>query len=80
MNLATSILPASALKSRLEELIEQTQKSGEPIIITRRGKPAAVLQDVQAYQQAKQAEEMGPRVQYDRGPGTILLKMGRVAV
>ena len=38
-------LPVSEARNRLADVIEEAQRSGEPISVTRRGRPVAVILD-----------------------------------
>jgi prevent-host-death family protein len=40
----------SAARQRLAELIDTTRRTGEPIRVTRRGRPVAVIIDSDAYE------------------------------
>lgn len=53
MNYAKGIEPLSALKSNPEELLRTARESGRPILLTQEGRPAAVLQDAEAYQRQR---------------------------
>jgi prevent-host-death family protein len=55
MNAATAIEPVTVLKTRSAQLIKDARTSGQPIIITQNGKATAVLQDVETYEQQRQA-------------------------
>jgi prevent-host-death family protein len=55
MDLAKSIEPVTVFKTRSAALIRKARQSGQPVVITRNGKPAAVLQDVETYQRQREA-------------------------
>ena len=55
MDLTKNIEPAASLKNRSAELIRKVRRTGQPVIITQKGKPAAVLQDIQTYQRERAA-------------------------
>ena len=55
MDVATGIEPITSLKSRSAELIKKAREARQPVVITQNGKPTAVLQDVETYQQQKNA-------------------------
>jgi prevent-host-death family protein len=55
MNLTASIEPVTALKTRSAQLIQAARESRRPVIITQNGKASAVLQDVESYEEQKQA-------------------------
>lgn len=43
------------LKNNAKELLSQVQETRNPVLITRNGEAAAVLQDVQSYEKTRQA-------------------------
>lgn len=53
MNYAKGIEPFSALESRSAELLREARESGSPVLLTEDGRPAAVLQDIAAYQRQR---------------------------
>ena len=55
MNYAKATHPLSSLKHRSTELIRQAKETGQPVILTRRGRPAAIIQDVETYQKSREA-------------------------
>jgi len=50
MKITRDIQTISELKQNASRIIQQVQDTGEPVILTVNGKPAAVLQDVESYQ------------------------------
>jgi len=44
------IVPISDLQSKAKKLVEQVKKTGEPIIITQRGRAAAMLVNFELYE------------------------------
>lgn len=54
MNYKTGIESISALKARTSQVIHKARETGQPIIITQHGKPAAVLQDLDSYQRQRE--------------------------
>lgn len=46
---ADDIRPASDLKSKAGQLLRQVQGTGRPILLTQKGKPAAVLVNVKEF-------------------------------
>lgn len=44
------IIPISELQSKSKKLVEQVKKTGEPIIITQRGRAAALLVNYDSYE------------------------------
>lgn len=55
MNVATSIEPVTALKTKSAQLIKEARESGQPVVITQNGKANAVLQDVESYEEQRRA-------------------------
>ena len=55
MSLKDSIEPVTSLKTKSAELIKRVRKRGRPVIITQHGKPAAVLQGVEEYEEQRKA-------------------------
>jgi prevent-host-death family protein len=55
MNMATSIEPVTALKTRSAQPIKTARESGQPIVITQNGKASAVLQDAESYEEQRRA-------------------------
>jgi prevent-host-death family protein len=55
MDISKDIEPITALKRAAAELIARAKERQSPIVITQNGKPAAVLQDVGAYERQRQA-------------------------
>ena len=51
MNIYTSIVPISTLKSHSAELIRRSRESKQPVVITQNGRPTAVIQDVESFQE-----------------------------
>ena len=58
MNLASSIEPISLLKSHSANIIRRTKETKQPVVITQNGKPTAVIQDVESYQEAQDSLNM----------------------
>ena len=44
------IVPITDLQSRSRALVEQVQKTGEAVVVTQRGRPAAMLVSYEAYE------------------------------
>ncbi|MCU0727483.1 MAG: type II toxin-antitoxin system Phd/YefM family antitoxin [Planctomycetes bacterium] len=53
MDTARDIEPVTALKERTSELVRRVAKTGNPIVITVKGRPGAVLQDVASWQRQR---------------------------
>ena len=51
-------LPISEVKSRLSELVTGVQEREEEIVVTRQGKPAAVLVNYGEYERLKETLEV----------------------
>jgi antitoxin YefM len=50
----TKIMPVSEVKARLLELVSGVAASGDDIVVTRNGKPAAVLTNYEEYERLKE--------------------------
>lgn len=50
MRLNRDIQPISNMKRQSAKLLKQLEESGDPIILTRNGRPCVVVQDAEAYQ------------------------------
>lgn len=50
LNLETDIQPVSEFRSNAAELLRQVRDEGRPVVITQRGKGAAVLVEIHQYQ------------------------------
>lgn len=55
MNITNDIKPITYLKSRTAEVLKQINETHRPIIITQNGKPRAVLQDPESYENMRNA-------------------------
>lgn len=53
-----NIIPVSDLRQDAAKVIKQLQDSKEPLIITQRGRAAAVMLSVEAYNQAEHDKEL----------------------
>ena len=58
MDVVNGIEPISILKTKTAELLRRTRDTGQPVVITQNGKPAAVLQDVESYQRQRKMLQM----------------------
>lgn len=58
MNLAADIKPISYLKAKTAEAISYVNDSHNPLIITQNGEAKAVIQDIESYQNMKNAIAM----------------------
>lgn len=70
-----NILPISYFKSHANELLDQVQDSTEPLIITQNGYAKAVVQDIKAYEQTKNALALLQLVamsEHDRKQGRVI--------
>lgn len=55
MDYRGAIEPVTVFKSKSAELIKKARESGQPIIITQKGRATAVLQDVESFQRQREA-------------------------
>lgn len=51
MNIARDIQTLSEFKQNASKLVKQVQETGEPVVLTVNGKPAALLQNLDSYQE-----------------------------
>lgn len=58
MNKLSNIIPVSDLKQDAAKLLKQLNKSKEPFIITQRGRAAAVMIGVEAYEESEHEKEL----------------------
>lgn len=58
MNLATDIKPISYLKAKTADALSYVNDSHRPLIITQNGEAKAVIQDIESYQNMKNAIAM----------------------
>ena len=50
-------ISVSQARDHLSEVIETTQRSGEPVVLTRHGRPVAVVLDHQTFEHLMEASE-----------------------
>jgi prevent-host-death family protein len=55
MNISRDIKPITFLKSRAADLLKQINETHRPVVITQNGKPRAVLQDPESYENMRNA-------------------------
>ena len=55
MNITNDIKSISYLKSRAADLLSQINETHRPVIITQNGKPRAILQDPESYENMRNA-------------------------
>lgn len=58
MNRLTNIIPVSDLRQSAARLLKQLSKNKDPLIITQRGRAAAVMIGVEAYEESEQEKEL----------------------
>jgi prevent-host-death family protein len=58
MGKLTNIVPVSDLRQDTAKLLNQLNKNKEPLIITQRGRAAAVMIGVEAYEKSEQEKEL----------------------
>lgn len=74
MRKLSNIIPVSDLRQGAAELLKQLNQSNEPLIITQRGRAAAVMIGVEAYEKFEREKEFlrllaGGDREIDRGEG-----------
>lgn len=57
LKLKESVVPITDLKSRSREIVKKAQRSGKPILITQRGRAAAVLVSIESYEKKEEYYE-----------------------
>ena len=55
MNISKDIKPITYLKSKAPDLLKQINETRRPVVITQNGKPMAVLQDPESYENMRNA-------------------------
>jgi prevent-host-death family protein len=58
MGKLTNIIPVSDLRQSAAKLLKQLKKTNEPLIITQRGRAAAVMIGVDAYEKSENEKEL----------------------
>lgn len=58
MGVLPEIIPISDLRQHVASVIERVVASGEPVVITRRGRAAAVLVSAEAYERTQYENEI----------------------
>jgi prevent-host-death family protein len=58
MGKLTNIVPVSDLRQDAAKLLNQLNKNKDPLIITQRGRSAAVMIGVEAYEKSEQEKEL----------------------
>ncbi|MDY7033747.1 MAG: type II toxin-antitoxin system Phd/YefM family antitoxin [Thermodesulfobacteriota bacterium] len=55
MNISKDIRPVTYLKTKAADLLKQINETHRPVIITQNGEPKAVLQDLESYENMRNA-------------------------
>ena len=58
MGKLTNIIPVSDLRQNAAKLLKELKKTNEPLIITQRGRAAAVMIGVDAYEKSENEKEL----------------------
>ena len=58
MSKLSNIIPVSDLRQNAAKLLKQLNKKNEPLIITQRGRAAAVMIGVEAYEESEHEKEL----------------------
>ena len=56
--LSDGLLPISLFRTRAAELVARVKKTKRPIVLTQRGRPAAVLEDIREYERRTERMEL----------------------
>jgi len=59
MKISEDLRPVSELKSRAGEVLEQVERTGRPVVLTRYGRGVAVVLSLGAYEELQAAAERG---------------------
>lgn len=57
IKLSRAVTPISDLKVKSREIVERLKKTGEPVVITQRGRVAAVMESVESYEKRQEYYE-----------------------
>ena len=78
MDLSNDIQPLSEFKQNASRFLKQVRETKRPLVLTVNGKPAAVLQDVDAFQKLSEMAQdrevtrmLEERLAYVRGGGKL---------
>jgi prevent-host-death family protein len=52
------IVPVTDLRQDAAAVLKQLQESNEPLVVTQRGRAAAVLQSIEAYERSQREREL----------------------
>ena len=55
MNITSDIKPITYLKNRAADVLQQINETHRPVVITQNGEPRAVLQDLESYENMRDA-------------------------
>lgn len=58
LKLRESVIPITDLKTRSREIVEKVQGSRTPILITQRGRVAAVLENIEDYEKKQERYDL----------------------
>jgi len=58
MSKLTNIIPVSDLRQQAAKLLKQLNKNKDPFVITQRGRAAAVIIGVEAYEESEREKEL----------------------
>ena len=58
IQLSQAVTPITDLKTRSREIVKQLKETGRPVIITQRGRAAAVMESVESYEKRQDRYEM----------------------
>jgi prevent-host-death family protein len=67
------IIPVSDLRQGAADLLGRVRRTGKPVVITQRGRAAAVIVSVEAYEEAEREREILKRI----ARGERVVKSGR---
>jgi prevent-host-death family protein len=54
---STAVAPITDLKTRSREIVKQLKETGQPVLITQRGRAAAVMESIESYEKRQEHYE-----------------------
>lgn len=57
MKYSQAVAPITDLKTRSCEIVKQLKESGQPVLITQRGRAAAIMESVESYEKKQEYYE-----------------------
>jgi prevent-host-death family protein len=54
MDLQNDVIPVSELKSRMKQVLAHVMKTGDPVLVTQKGRSAVLIVDIGSFQKQQQ--------------------------